>query len=363
VSDPAAARLLTFAYVRDGDVWASLHGVQPQQITHLGLGGQLDQLDWRLTWSADASRLLVSEASYVVGSARAWIVALPADTVTSVPASTLVPDGCQIKCVWLGDRYLVYADAPHVGPHSQTYHVYDTQLARELATTLDPLRVTEIEPRGLSLYFTPYAVAPTAEPGSIERFDLTGNMITPMYTTPGPLVGEGIPSGSWDLSADGRRAAVSFVVAVASHCPHSPCFDFYQDAAGGVSVLFPALQNANVDEAPSADIDISPDGSYAATVTGPSPVITDTTVTQHVEQQALPSGVEVANALPVSQQGYWLVGWALQQPGVVVAQTVVDGNGNPLATRVYYAPAGSSSPAVLVETTQAGSPAFASPGA
>jgi hypothetical protein len=51
VSTPALASHLAFAFIQANDVWISLHGTPPQQVTHLGLGTQ--PLSWFLLWSPD----------------------------------------------------------------------------------------------------------------------------------------------------------------------------------------------------------------------------------------------------------------------------------------------------------------------
>ena len=47
VSNAQVAQVVSFAYVRNNDVWVSLQKTQPRQVTHLGLDPQ-DPLGWQL---------------------------------------------------------------------------------------------------------------------------------------------------------------------------------------------------------------------------------------------------------------------------------------------------------------------------
>ena len=352
VSDPALASQLAFAFIQANDVWISLHGAPPQQVTHLGLGTQ--QLSWFLLWSADQTKLFVDPINPASGVAlsEAWIISLPGNMVQSLPSSAPVIASCaDHDCAWLEDRYLVHQDESRHGPHSSSFRVYDTQAQRDLSTSLDAQLATRMQVRGASVYFTPYAPAPTSMPGTIKRFDFSSNHITTQFTVPGPLVAEGIPSGSWNLSADARAVVEHFSGGIPSHCPLAVCSTFYQDTRGAIAVIFPSYQShdgsspALVDE-PS----IAPDGKDTASLmSGPANGY-------QVVQQALPSGNELLTALPAASAGqaYQIVGWTAQPSGILVQQLPTGAGVPPLTTSIYFVPLAEPGAAQLVETIGAG---------
>jgi hypothetical protein len=370
VSDATIASQLSFAFVKGNDVWVSLHGAAPQQVTHLGLPTQ--QLDWRLLWSADQTKLLATESNDFTGGTfqgESWIISLPGQTVTPLSDAAPLTAGCTISCGWLGDHNLVHADAAQVGSHAQIYHVYDTQTQRDLATRLDSQIITEWEARGTALYFTPY-VSSTGNggfvPGSILRFDLASNQITTAFSvSEGALVSEGISSANWDISADGSKIVYYFFGGALRNCLTGiPCKTIYQDSSGRVTAIFSSYQTGQAGQATNVQINapiwISPAGNAAAgfitgdaasAVTGPL----DTLV-----QQALPSGNGWSNALPQGEHPHddWVLGWLGQR--IIVARTERDSaEGNPLAASILVAPPGATASAHLVETIQAAQVAFA----
>ncbi|HEY7125493.1 MAG TPA: hypothetical protein VH540_16175 [Ktedonobacterales bacterium] len=360
ISDAAIASQLSFAFVRANDVWVGLHGAAPQQVTHLGLPAQ--PLDWHLIWSADQATLLATESNdFSTGAfqGESWIIRLPEQAVTPLLDAATLTAGCTISCGWLGGRYLVHADATQVGSHAQIYHIYDIQTQRDLSTSLDSEVITEWQVHGSSLYFTPYNVNVENSPGIIKRFDLSSNQITTVFTVPGPLVSEGIPSGNWDLSADGRRAVMSFAFGITQHCSVGQCMTFYQDATGKVDVLFPSYQpSTNKGNALTIGASISPDGRYAAGLAASGASIVSNP-TYSLIQQAIPSGSELENEIPNSTQKHddWVLGWTSQ--GILVQQVERDTQDNPLATSIFFAPVASAATAHLVETIQAGLVVFA----
>jgi len=237
VSDAATARQLSFAYALDGEVWVSQHGAPPQQMTHVGLTDP--SLQWWFTWTPDATKLLVNAGSFDGTHAQAWIISLPDGAVTSLPASSPLVEGCGHLCYWVSDRYIVQGIP--AGSHYERYQVYDTQARRVVPSGLDGQSVTEVEVRGDSIYFSPYESADVAHyaPGRIRRASVGNQTVTTSFTLPGPLVDEGIPFGSWDLSADGRRVVASLNGAypnVVASCPSGNCYTFYQDIAAGTCV-------------------------------------------------------------------------------------------------------------------------------
>ena len=352
VSNPALAGQLAFAFIQANDVWISLHGAPPQQVTHLGLGTQ--QLSWFLLWSPDQTKLFVDPINPASGAAlaEAWIISLLGNTVQSLPSSAPVIASCaDHDCAWLEDRYLVHQDESRLGAHASYFRVYDTQAQRDLSTSLDDQHATRMQVRGASVYFTPYALAPTSMPGTIKRFDFSSNQITTLFTVPGPLVDEGIPSGSWNLSTDARAVVENFSVGISSHCPLTACFTFYQDTRGTIAVIFPSYQShtgsgpALFDEAL-----IAPDGKGTASLlSGPANGY-------QVVQQALPSGKELLTALPAASAGqaYQIVGWTAQPPGILVQQLPTGAGVPPPTTSISFVPLGEPGAAQLVETIGAG---------
>ncbi len=344
VSDAPVARAISFAFVADNDVWVSLHGAQPRQVTHLGLDPGA-QLGWLLLWSPDASQLLAS-ASPLGSPGQAWLLSLPSGTVSPFPPLCLGP------CFWLGERYIIYPIGG--GTHYMYVQLYDVQQRRAVPTALDtqPL-VEDLETRGSSAYFTPY---PTSAPqpqatqgGVVKRFDLATNTITTAYVVPGALVSEGIPfSGTWDLSATGSRLVVSFVGGSTEHCPQSACYTYVQDSTGTVTMIFPTHQAAPTGGG-VASVTISPDGKTAAGITGHDYGSTHLSLTQ----QALPSGNEITGPIPGvrPQATAYVLGWTAGG-SILVREQQLDSAGQDGPTHIYAVAVGSADAPHLVETIQ-----------
>lgn len=370
ISDAAIASQLSFAFVRANDVWVSLRGATPRQVTHLGLPAQ--QLDWRLIWSADQTRLLATESNdFSTGAfqGQSWIIGLPDQAVTPLSATDLLTEGCTISCGWLGDRYLVHADVAKVGSHAQVYHVFDTHTRRDLSTRLDSEVITAWEVRGASLYFSPYLDSTgrgTFAPGAILRFDLASNQITTVFTvTIGALVSEGISAANWDISADGSKIVYYFFGGALHDCPAGVhCETMYQDSTGRVTAIFLHYQaGANLTIQINMPIWISPDGKIAAGfitgggASGASGPL-DTLV-----QQALPSGNAWSNAIAPGDHPHddRVLGWMSQPAGIIIQRIEQDAQGNPLTAAILFAPSGADAAAHLVATVQAGQVVFAPP--
>ena len=341
VSDPATARQLSFAFAQNNDVWVSWHGQPPQQVTHLGLGAQA--LSWWFVWSTDQTKLLaVAQPGQV---AQGWVITLPAGTVLPLPATSLFAEGT--IWAWIGDRYVVYVFRG--ASHARAYNVYDTQTQRALATTLSSIQATEMEVRGASVYFTDYYASsgpgPGPTPGIVRRWDMASNTITTAFTVPVMLVAQGLPAGSWNLSADASR--------IISACFTPPCSVYLQDTSGTTTTIFRA-------QYPTGSFAISPDGTYAAGTLGGTSGQAPALV-----QQALPSGPELTNARPGSCQDIspMILGWAASPAGILVEDDLVDARNNPTGVRICEAPVGTAQPAHVVETVSAeGAVVFAPPG-
>jgi hypothetical protein len=333
VSDPAAARQLSFAFAQHNDVWVSLHGQAPQQVTHLGLGTQ--SLSWGFVWTSDQSKVLAVAQSGQSG--YAWTITLASDTVTPMPATLPTVDSA--PRAWIGDRYLVYVSQE--SSHARAYDVYDTQAQRALATPIATTLATKMEVRGESVYITDYRASdgpgPTPTPGVVRRYDLASNTVTTAFTVPAMLVAQGLPVGSWDLSADASR------IISASPCTAPPCSVYLQDTSGTTTVVHSLQPDAVLGS-------LSPDGTSAAGslggTSGQAPAIV---------QQALPSGPGWTNAVPdTSQNGApTLLGWLASPAGILVEDYLEDAGQNTIGVRIYEAPLGTSQPAHLVETVQA----------
>ncbi len=366
VSDMNIARQLSFAFIQANDVWVSLHGAAPRQVTHLDLSTQ--QLDWHLVWSADGTKLLAAAINPVSNGAfagGAWIISLPDGSAASLSAFASL-SGCAISCGWLDGRYLVYADVAEAGSHAQVYHIYDTQAQRALSTSLDNQRITEWEVRGGELYFTPYIDSTgtgSFVPGAIKRFDLASNQITTAFTvSEGALVAQGASFAHWDISADGSKIVYYFFGGALHGCPVGiQCKTLYQDTTGSITAIFSSYQaGANASAQINAPIWISPDGSAAAGFISASPTIIASNPPDTLVQQTLPAGNEWSNALPVENHPYGdqILGWISQPAGIVIQRVEEDAQQAPQATNIYAAPSGSGN-AHLVETVQAGLVVFA----
>ena len=359
VRDPAIADQLSFAFIQANDVWISLRGAPPQQVTHLGLGTQ--QLGWFLLWSPDQTRLFVDPINPFSGAslAKAWIINLPGNTAQPLPSTAPVIDSCaDHDCAWLEDRYLVHQDVSRQGAHYSYFQVYDTQAQRDLSTALDNQQTTLMQVRGSNVYFTSYDLRPTSMSGTIKRFDFPSGQITTQFTVPGPLVEQGLSSGVWNLSADARQVVMYLFAGASSHCPLATCHTFYQDTGGTIALIFPTYQSQ--DGSGPALFDepvIAPDGKHAASL------MNSAANSFQVVQQALPTGNEVLTTLPAASasQNYEIVGWTAQPAGVLVQQLPTGAGAPPLTTNVYFVPVGTPGAAQLVETIGAGEVSFAPP--
>jgi hypothetical protein len=358
VADPTIANQLNIAYVQNNDVWIGLRGARPTQATHLGLTTP-DSLMWRLVWSADESELLATandDAHAATVAPRAWIIATATKAVTALPQATSanLGGGCEMTCSWLGDRYIAHANPTAAATHYLVYQIYDTQTRRDLTTALDKLPVVGLETRGAAIYFSPYAVSPGPTPGTISRFDLASNTITPsVFTAPGPLVSQGLPAANWDISSDGSSIVYEFGFGLSTRCPSPPCYTYYQDRSGAVTALYPGYQSqAAAGTEALTNLVISPDGRTAAVLFGSS---TPTpggvgAVSEDILQQPVPDGAVSENALTSGNSQGWITGWTTQTPGVMLEQPRYDSNGSPLSTTLYFAPSGGSGNARLVES-------------
>lgn len=340
VSDAQAAQAVSFAYVQNNDVWVSLHGAQPQQMTHLGLDPQA-QLDWLLFWSPDASQLLAT-ASSASGQGQAWLLSLTSGTASPFPPL------CAGPCVWAGERYLIYPT--DLESHWMRVGLYDVQQRRAVPSALDSEQaiVDDLEARGSAVYFSPYVISPPQSPqdGVVDRFDLTANTITTAYTLPAPVVSEGIPLfNAWDLSGAGNRLVAAFPGS-AQHCPQQTCYTYYEDSAGAVSVLFPTHQSQQAGIA--SDVRISPDGTMAVGI-----VASSSGAQYSVVEQALPAGSETTTAIPTAAD---VLGWTTGD-SVLMYQNLLDhANEYTAGSLVWIVRSGASQPE-LVETIHATSEA------
>lgn len=361
VSDPAVAAELSFAFVRDNDVWVSWQGNAPRQLTHFGLGNQ--SLDWGLIWSPDHTKLLaVAAASPITAAtARGWILAMPGGAATALPSGANVSLGCLTACTWMVDRYIAYFnDAANPPPRFTYLKLYDTQTQRDLSTALDTIGIPEhqYQPIGTDIYFADFRHASSSGLqtylGVISRFDLASNTITTAFTVPGPAIEQAIPDGGFDLSADGSK-----IVAwgTSTDCPSAHCA-FYQDRPGPVIPILPAPGARGASYIPAS---ISPDGAHVATFVDDS-----SGTTSQIVQQALPSGHELTNTIPVvaGAAGYGeasILGWT--QKYIVITASIdqyagISSVSSP--TGIFVAPLGSSQAAHLVETVQ-GPPTYREP--
>lgn len=327
VSNPDIARQLSLAFVQANDVWVSVRGAAPRQVTHLNLSPQ--SLDWRLTWSADQTKLLATESNSVSSgtfAGGAWIISLPELSITPLPTLASLSGGCSISCGWLDDRYFVYADVAEAGSHARVYHVYDTHTQRPLSTSLDTQNITEWEVRRGEVYFTPYLDSTGTGrfvPGAIKRFDLASNQMSTAFTvSEGALVSDGISSARWDLSADGTRVVYYFFGGALQDCPAGlQCKTMYQDTTGRVAAIFSSYQAAaHVSTQINAPLWIAPDGNAAAGFISASPTSIAPTPPDTLVQQALPSGNGWRNALPTEDHPYsdQVLGWLNLPAGLVL---------------------------------------------
>lgn len=355
VSDQQVANQINVAYVQDNEVWLGMRGAQPEQVTHLGLSQTLT-LDWRLIWSPDSSKLLVvanDNPPAQVTHPRVWIIAAETGSVTDVPSlgAADLSLGCEQACSWLTDRYIVHVNPNGGSPHYAQYEIYDTQTQRDISTALDNVAASDLEVRGSAVYFSGYYVSPSSMPGTINRFDLDTNTITAnVFTAPGPLVSQGIPAASWDISADGSHVVYLFGISVNTPCQAPPCFSYYQDRAG-VAELFPGYQSqAGGGAYPLSDLTISPDGQHAAALFGTTTGTPAGAPPEDILQQQVPSGAVSEEGVSSGNSRGWIAGWTTRTPGVILEQPRVDGNENTLSTSIYFAPLGSSGEAELVES-------------
>ncbi len=351
IADPAIARQLSFAFVRNNDVWESYHGAQPRQITHLSLSGQ--QLSWRLSWTPDQSKILAWAVSDLQPNqpAYAWSITTDDNNVTPLPSTLAQACGGGLTCFWLTDRYIVHFDIARIGAHAQYLKLFDLQTGRDISTALDDEKVTEVEVRGSALYYTPYTFSsgPDTSPGMIWRFDVRTDTITRVFTVPGPLISQGLPAGTWDLSQNAHELVAWFGTGVTVHCPVSACHTYYQDTSGTTAAILTSQQSMD-------RLTISPDGEHAAsTVAANAATIQQQASDYSIVQQMLPSGTVQSTALPQTLGAqYSVLGWTADSTSILVQQAQVDRQENTPPAALYAVTAGRYDAAHLVETLPSG---------
>jgi len=344
--DAAIKSQLTYAYVQGNEVWVSLRGAPPRQVTHLGVTGEYSF--WNLFWADDASRLLMVASGANAAKPLAWVLTLPEGSVRLLPDKSVTPrlvpspvaSGCiaDFICYWLGDRYILYVD---VGPHAPNfnyYAVYDIQTDQRLTTPIDGVGITRGEVRRGSFYYT------TNEPGTrlVNSLDMARHGAGPVFTTPGPLVSEGGGEprliGGWDLASDAHRLVSWYSTPLADQpCPAAPCTAFDENTDGAITAIFPSRQIAKAS--------ISPDGRQVAAVASRFPSANGALPPFDIVEQALPTGRVLTNALPFASDRHDLLGiqWTAQGDQLVVLRARISDDAGATAHDliIYTAPAGS----------------------
>jgi hypothetical protein len=349
IADAAAAQQLSYAYVLANDVWIGQQGRQPLQATHLGLG--TDHLIWTIAWAQDHTLLLANETSDVdATTARAWLIELaPALAVSEVAADSPLVRGCAnyFSCQWVGHRFVVHVDRAIPRKQYHTYRIYDMKAGADVASPLDGQTIYTLEVRGALVYYS----VPAAEFdfGRINVVDPTGAQ------PPASLVAPSVAwSGNslWDLSADGMRVITwpmhgSSGVAA---CSTPSCVYSYASTGGAATNIFTQSR-------PPGGVVIAPDGGHAATLSSTA----DNKL--QLVRQPLPTGAEVASAVPDASPGHVdaLIGWSADSQLVFDRQEAEDGQGNTTSTRVFVAMAEGSAPATLVLTLHDGANLFIAP--
>jgi hypothetical protein len=347
--DPRVASELAYAYAQGSDIFVSIGGGQPTHVLHVDLPSdpaQIPSFAWGFAWSPDHSLLLVTAAGAFNTLHHtlygAWVVTLPAGTVTILPKSSPIVDACAgIVCLWVGNRFVLYQGLLPTANRTWHYGLYDTVAQRSMATALDAQSI-QYRPvvRGDAVYFTP------AGKREIDRFDVATNRITKAFDLPGPVVisnSGDTPDGGWDLSADASRLV--FVPASdgsGQACASAGC-GLYQDASGQAR---PILAVSSTRYVPRESISIAPDGTHAAVITYYAKD------GKELLQQRLPDGSVSANALespvPNDYGDYEFIGWSARTSGIFLRVAVAADLTYVTGWRVYFVPLNQDTPARLI---------------
>jgi hypothetical protein len=357
--DVAVARNLTYAFVQNGEVWVSIAGAQPRQLTHLGLSAS--DVMWGLSWSPSHRHLLVDAGAKFNTMHHvhygAWIVTVPEGTTTALPSDSPLIDLCggstdysgRNGCQWIDDRYLLYpndAFPPQKG--STGYRVYDTVTQRAVSTPLDTLRVQPLlAMRSGALFFTPLGVP------EIDRFDVTSGSFSLAFRLPGP-------AGGWSLSADGRRV-VFLPTTPTRGAPFTPlpcgqgAYGSYLDASGATGQILPCRAiDTLVDFGPSAP-QLSPDGVDLVAPAYTLSVASDGTKTsspvllrQRLSQATVTTGPGVQAPTPSEEDA---LGWLSETRTLVLQERPwTGGSFDSNSIQVYAVSGDRATPATLIET-------------
>jgi hypothetical protein len=352
VYDPSRALDISVAYVVGADLWASLAGAAPRAIAHLDADPHDATLLWKLFWSPDASKLLVTAVSTrqtpwpAVG---AWIVTIPDGHVTQLPASAPLATGCLgfgdggPGCAWMADRYIEYGDtSPALPNRTGAYRIYDTAQQATIPTVLEQQRIQYAQAiRGTDIYFTPYGKA------NVDRFHLETNTIDRAFTLPGPVVNaNSIPGGGWALSRSGQQLVfIPETSAGQPECLPTQCA-YYLTAQGDTTPLL--LSGGMTASTPRGGIAISPDGTTVA-------LRLLTSKGDFLSLQRLPAGplvIDTVTTLSVYPSDAYQLGWDAHTPGALLEQFVSSmANSDPTEqVNVYWCPSGTVSLPLLVES-------------
>lgn len=318
------AAALTYAYVSDNDVWVSIHGTSPRQITHLGATGATIA---HLVISADHTLILASGGISGEPNVLVWLITLPADVVTTINLGNIsqtssvaalavncMSNSSQLDlqtCRIIADRYLVGCSLYH-SAHVISCLALDlrTGQAVQLPQALDQLTNAEITSD--AIYYSPFVPASNApatiQPQPIYRYDFASGATTEIYH-------------DFYSAEDGWSIAARTQQIIGSG-PGCTTLCYYAGTQSPVPV-FPAQ---SVALAPS----IAPDGSQAA-MSRASALI--------VWQQSLPTGQVVTTHLnlPDPQSQFWSLGTEYFAGGSVPGVVAVAANGIAGQENSYYA--------------------------
>ncbi len=293
IQNAAIADQLAFAYVQNNDVWVSIHGAQPTQLTHL------EKTIQGLSWTADQTKLAITYGDYP--NIASEVVNVATGATTALPAALfqycgIGPNG---SCPWIGDRYLAYFITQ--GPHNASYGVYDTQTSQTLKITLNSLPYAPVI-HGNSVY---YITSQSCATSVLNRLDLLAGTVTTVATLPGSPFDLGINGGGFSVAPNGDAIFLPVASTSGAGCQASPNFSPVEVVSQGHGQPVSAYQSAPQFSIASAAI--APDGAVGAFAT----IAGSATSTASLALVALPSGPSQTLA-PASQSplaGYLGLRW------------------------------------------------------
>lgn len=268
-------------------IWASLNGATPRQITHVAKDTSPcdDQIAWSPpVFSPDLKHIVASLGSYQCGD-NAMNGPLSIITVSSGALAT-VPGINGANFIRITQRAAGWIDASTIWyiNYSGLFTYKLGAASTTLVSTLGGVRPEEAALRGSTLFYSYQTPGPGSTPSNqyLGRFDITSSSVVPGTINMGTIAGCACSPGDyrtpgWDVSADGSHVAYQVVTPGSGTAEGVSSSKFYYANADGSGA---ARIASNVATNRLARLLIAPNGALVAiTAALPSPSVITASVT------------------------------------------------------------------------------------